>query len=90
MSKNVGRSKVGYARRKPRAQGTEMGVKQSVARSCDCFQDAKTAEKTNFLKLVFNRFFHPNLARFGCFALKSGFVGAPNDNFREISVRKTI
>ena len=45
MSKNVGRSKVGYARRKPRAQGTEMGVKQSVARSCDCFQDTKTAKK---------------------------------------------
>ena len=50
MSKNVGRSKVGYARRKPRAQGTEMGVKQSVARSCDCFQDTKTAEKNSFPK----------------------------------------
>ena len=91
MSKNVGRSKVGYARRKPRAQGTEMGVKQSVARSCViAFKIPKLQKKTHFPKLVFNRCFHPNLARFGCFALKSGFVGAPNDNFRKISVRKTI
>ena len=36
-----------------------MGVKQSVGRSCDCFQDTKTPEKTHFLKLVFRRFFHP-------------------------------
>ena len=45
MSKNVGRSRVGYSERKPRAQGTEMGVKQRVGRSCGCFQDTKTAEK---------------------------------------------
>ena len=57
MSKNVGRSRVGYSGRKPRAQGTEMGVKQSVGRSCDCFQDTKTAEKTHFLNSSFADFF---------------------------------
>ena len=51
--------RVGYSGRKPRAQGTEMGLKQSVGRSCDCFQDAKTPGKTLFLKLVFRRFFYP-------------------------------
>ena len=59
MNENVGRSRVGYSGRKPRAQGTEMGVKQSVGRSCGSFQDTKTADKTHFLKLVFCRFFHP-------------------------------
>ena len=79
MSKNLGRSRVGYSERKPRAQGTEMGVKQSVRRSCDCFQDTKTAEKNSFPKTRLLPIFSPDfilwhLARFGCFALKSGFI----------------
>ena len=55
-----------------------MGVKQSVGRSCDFFQDTKTAEKTHFLKLVFCRFFQPisfyEFSQIWLFALKSGFI----------------
>ena len=45
MNENVGRSRVGYSGRKPRAQGTEKGVKQRVADRVVAFKIPKLQKK---------------------------------------------